>query len=89
LNLVANDAESLKSSKYLPLSAQYRLVPIAVETLGAPGDDEAFAFSGLGTALRATAAEPRSFRFLMQRVSVAVQRENTACFVGAVPPSVD
>jgi len=40
---IANDAENRKRSKYLSLSAQYRFVPIAIETLGAPGD-EALAF---------------------------------------------
>jgi len=46
---VAYDAASRKSSKYLSLSAQYCFVPIAVETLDAPGD-EALAFLRFGTA---------------------------------------
>jgi hypothetical protein len=40
---VANDAENRKSTKYSSLSAQYCFVPVAVETLGVPGD-EALAF---------------------------------------------
>jgi len=46
LGAVAYDAESRKSSKYFSLSAQYRFVPIALETLGTPGD-ESLAFFGL------------------------------------------
>jgi len=38
-NAVAIHAESRKSSKYVSLSAQLCFVPIAVETLGAPGDE--------------------------------------------------
>ena len=36
---VANDAENHKMTKYSSLSAQYDFRPIAVETLGAPGDE--------------------------------------------------
>ena len=31
--------------------------------------------------------EPRSFQFLMQRLSVAIQRGNAACIIGTVPSS--
>lgn len=86
---VANDAENRKTSKYSSLSAQYCFVPIAVETLGAPGDEALAFFRDLGQRIAATTAEPRSFQFLMQRVSVAVQRGNAACIVGTVPSSCD
>jgi hypothetical protein len=66
---VANDAENLKSTKYSSLSAQYCFVPVAVETVGALGD-EALAFF---CDLAAATAEMRSFQFLMQRVRVAMQ----------------
>ena len=35
--VVANDAESRKSTKYSSLSALYRFIPIAIETWGVPG----------------------------------------------------
>jgi hypothetical protein len=85
---VANEAENRKITKYSSLSAQYRFVPIAVETLGAPGDEALAFFRDLGHRIMVASAEPRSFAFLMQRVSVAVQRGNAACIVGAVPSSV-
>jgi len=65
--VVANHAESRKSSKYFSLSAQYSFVPIAVETLGAPGEESLAFFWDFGQCITATAAEQRSFQFLMQR----------------------
>jgi hypothetical protein len=84
---VANDAENHKMTKYSSLSAQYDFRPIAVETLGAPGDEALTFFRDLGQRIAAATAEPRSFQFLMQRVSVAVQRGNAACIVGTVQAS--
>jgi hypothetical protein len=60
-------------------------VPIEVETLGAPGDEALAFFCDFGQCIAAAAAEPRSFQFLMQRVSVAVQRGNAASIFDTVP----
>ena len=46
--VVANDAESRKSIKYSSLSALYRFIPIAIETLGVPGDEALSFFHDLG-----------------------------------------
>jgi hypothetical protein len=46
-------------------------------------------FRDLGQRIAAATAEPRSFQFLMQRVSVAVLRGGAACVVGTVPSAVD
>ena len=82
--VVANDAESRKSTKYSSLSALYRFIPIAVETLDVPGD-EALSFShDLGQRIAVATAEPRSYQFLMQRLSVAIQRGNAVCIIGTV-----
>jgi len=45
----------------------------------------------LGRRIANTTAEPRSFTFLMQRLSVAVQRSNADCVTGTAPlsPSLD
>jgi hypothetical protein len=84
---VANDAESRKSTKYRSLAALYSFKPVAVETLGALGDEASSFFRDLGRRIAATTTEPRSFQFLMQRLSVTVQRGNAACIVGTVPTS--
>jgi len=45
----------------------------------------------LGRRITNTSAEPRSFMFLMHRLSVAVQRGNAVCVTGTAPssPSLD
>ena len=50
--VVANDAESRKSIKYSSLSALYRFIPIAIETLGEPGDEALSFFMTLVSALQ-------------------------------------
>jgi hypothetical protein len=84
---VANDAETRKSSKYSSLSALYQFTPIAIETLGAFGDEAMTFLRDLGKRIAAVSAEPRSLQFMLQRLSVAVQRGNAACVVGTVPSS--
>jgi len=39
----------------------------------------------LGRRIASSTAEPRSFSFLMQRLSVAVQRGNAVCVTGTAP----
>jgi hypothetical protein len=87
---VDNDAENQKSTKYSSLSARYCFVPVAVTTVGAPGDESLAFFGDLGQRIAAAiTAEPRSFQFMTQRINVAVQRGNTACIFGTVPLAVD
>ena len=87
---VANDAEDRKSSKYRSLAACYSFKPVAVETLGAL--QACFAhfafFQDLGRRITVVTAEPRSFQFLMQRLSVTLQRSNAACILGTVGSSL-
>ena len=58
-----------------------------METLGALGDEASVFFHDLGRRNAIASCEPRSFQFLMQRLSVTVQRGNAACVVGTVPSS--
>ena len=85
--VVAKDAQSRKPTKYSSLSALYRFIPIAIETLGVLGDEALTFFHDLGQRIAVATAEPRSFQFLMQRLSVAIQRGNAACILGTVPSS--
>ena len=60
--------------------------PIAVETLqGALGSDAAAFFKDLGERIIAVYMVRRFIEFLMQRVSVAIQRGNAACILEAMP----
>ena len=84
---VANDAESRKSTKYRSLSAMYSFSPVAVESSGALGEEASAFFRDLGHRIAAVSSEPRSLQFLLQRLSVAVQRGNAACVLGTVESS--
>ena len=81
---VANDAEDRKSSKYRSLAGYYSFKPVAVETLGALGEEASAFFQDLGRRITAVTAETCSFQFLMQRLSVTLQRSNAACILGTV-----
>jgi hypothetical protein len=63
----------------------YSFTPVAVETLGALGEQAFAFFRDLGHRIATVTAEPRSFQFFMQRLSVTVQRGNAACVLGTVP----
>jgi hypothetical protein len=84
---VACDAERRKLTKYTCLSTNYTFVPVAIETIGALGSEALMFFTEIGHRVRAQTHEQRSFNFLMQRLSVAVQRGNAACVFGTVPPT--
>ena len=79
---VATEAEARKRSKYSSLVATYYFVPVAVETLGALGEEAAEFISDLGRPIAVTTSEPRSVTFLFQRLSVAIQRGNAVSLTG-------
>ena len=85
---VANDAESRKAAKYISLTNMYSFMPVAIETVGALGDEALAFLRDLGQRIAVVTGEPRSFQFIMQRISVTVQRGNASCIVGTVPLSV-
>ena len=60
----------------------YFFVPIAVETFGAFGEEARCFFNDLDRRIGEVTKESRSFSFLIQRVSVAIQRGNAACVLG-------
>jgi hypothetical protein len=60
-------------------------VPVAVETLGAPGDEAIALLRDIGMQrIAVVSGKPRSHQFLMQRLNVTVQRGNVACILGTV-----
>jgi hypothetical protein len=79
---VANEAETKKISKYSSLPNSNIFIPIAIETLGAIGEEATQFIQELGFRIAAATNEPRSLAFLWQRLSVAVQQGNAACVLG-------
>ena len=86
---VAKQAEQVKRSKYAHLDASHHFVPVAVETSGVLGPEALHYLQDLGRHLREATWEQRSFQFLLQHVSMAVQRENAAAVLGSIKGSTD
>jgi len=84
---VACDAERRKICKYSSLLSTYVFFPIAVETLGAVGTKAMSFLHEVGRRIQFVTHEKRSFSFLMQRLSMAIQRVNVDCIIGPVPHS--
>ena len=75
---VAALAEQSKHEKYLDLDQCHIFTSVAIETAG-PFGPETFSFlRELGSRLKQVTGEAKSFSYLQQRLSVAVQRWNAA-----------
>jgi hypothetical protein len=85
----AKAAETKKHQKYRAVADQYQFCPFAVETLGPFGEDARTLTEDLGRRLRQATGEPRSRYFLVQRISIAIQRGNAASILGTLPSSAN
>jgi len=74
-----------KTQKYSPLTPSYLFVPIAVETFGVWAEESLRFIKNLGKRISAVTKETRETSFLLQRLSVAVQRGNAISFRGTLP----
>ena len=85
---VASQAERLKHSKYTALEAKFHFVLVAVETSGVFGPEGVFGSEAheflheLGSRMARVLLDPMSIQFLIQRISVVVQRGNAAAVLG-------
>ena len=79
---VAENAEDRKAEKYRGLPASHSFTPIAIKTMGAIGPRSMAFLTALGRWIATETGEPRSTDFLLQRLSVAVQRGNCASVRG-------
>ena len=80
---VAENAEDRKTEKYRGLPASHSFTPITIETMGAIGPRSMAFLKALGRRIATESGEPRLTDFLLQRLSVAVQRGNCASVRGA------
>ena len=81
----AEKAFRAKITKYTELSRDYVFVPLAMETMGPWAADSLSFVKELGRMLAARTGEPRSTAFLLQSISIAVQRSNAASIMGTLP----
>ena len=80
---VASAAEERKKRKYSHLDRCHSFVPVAIETTGVFGPDTVQFLRELGRRLQLVSADHNSFTYLVQRLSVAVQRGNAASVMGS------
>jgi hypothetical protein len=77
--------EDDKTRKYGNLLDSFVFIPVAIETTGVVGPKGLKFLQDVGRRLRETTGEPRSTFFLLQKISLAVQRGNAASILGATP----
>ena len=86
---LASFAEQRKKKKYTTLSREFTFVPVAVETLGAWGQEGDLLIRAIGKRISEATGETRATNFLRQRLSLAVQRGNAASILSCLPKSSD
>lgn len=71
-----DQAERSKHNNYIDLKEQYHFTPLAFETIGSIGPETEVFLKKLGKLMKNHTGEPRSLDFLLQRISIAIQRGN-------------
>ena len=89
VGFVATFAESKKILKYSHLPPSYLFCPIAIESLGALGAQSSALIRELSKRIRLRSGEESTFPFLLQRLSIAVQRGNASLIMDTLPSSFD
>jgi hypothetical protein len=79
----AEHAAELKTAKYSDLMTMYDFVPIAVETFGSWSECGLTFVKSLGKRMTQASGEQQETAYLLQRLSVAIQRCNEICFTGS------
>ena len=74
---VANEAERKKKIKYAALFERFYFIPIAIDTIGAYGDEAAKLIQEIGQKLKSKTGEDRSTSYLKQKISILVQKGNS------------
>ena len=81
---VAALAEERKCIKYSQLDSSHHFEPVAIETTGVIGERSRKFLVELGHRIRRVSGEVNSTAFLLQRLSIAVQRGNAASVLGTI-----
>jgi hypothetical protein len=83
----ALQAEKKKCRKYQGVASLYNFVSFAVETLGSFGDEALDLVKDLGRRIYEKTGEIRSKSYLIQRISIAIQRGNSISVFSTIPTS--
>ena len=85
----ATEAEERKIRKYTSTATYHTFIPIAIETLGPMGPQAKLFLLELGRRLKQQTGEPRSMSYLLQRISMAIQKGNAVAVMGSLPRGRD
>ncbi len=85
---VAAHAEERKILKYRGLPVTHSFVPVAIETTGVIGARSLQFLKELGRRVRRQTGDPNSTSYLLQRLSIAIQRGHSASVMGGLRGSV-
>ena len=81
---MAAQAERKKIAKYSSLDSSYQFIPVAVETCDSFSPKTHELVSELGHRVRRATLEENSHQYLVQRITIAVQRGNAASVLGSL-----
>ena len=81
---IADNAERYKHNHYLFLKENYIFTPLAFETLGCMGPETKQFIGKLGSLMRIASGGTRSKDYLLQKISIAIQRGNAACILATL-----
>ena len=81
----AERREKDKRRRYPFLEPNYIFCPFAVETFGSFGEEALSLVKELGRRIRSFTGEPRSRLFIVQRISIAIQRGNSISILSTLP----
>ena len=81
----AEKAFHKKENKYVEISKDYIFIPVAMETFGAWAAESLSFVRDLGRRIAKRTGEPRSSAFLLQRISIAVQKANSVSVLSTLP----
>lgn len=78
------DFMRFKHNHYGRFKENYLFTPAAFETLGCMGPETKKFIDKLGSLMKATSGESRSADYLVQKISIAIHRDNSACILGTL-----
>ena len=81
----AKEAEERKIRKYTSIATYHTFIPIAIETLGDMAPQAKMFFLELGRRFKQQTDEPRFTSYLLQRISITIQKENAVAMIGSLP----
>jgi len=81
----ADSKEALRMKHYEVLMRDYNFVPVAVETVGSFGSKAKGLVNSLGRRIAEVTGEPNSRSYLLERISIALQRGKSSSILGTIP----